>query len=113
MLQCGHLIENTAKCPEVRLVVVRLVLTDLWAEVVGSAYAGFCIINRALQYPGNAKVPKFNIELAGDEYVLCLDISVQNMAAMDILESKADLKENVENEFFLKYIYGCDYDIDN
>lgn len=36
------LIQHNAKSPDVALLIVRLVLTQLWAKVVGGAHNGLC-----------------------------------------------------------------------
>ena len=93
MSQGGHFVQHTPQGPEVWLVVVWLVLTDLRAKVVRCPNTGLGIVYRPFKDSGNSKVAKFDIESFGDEDILRLDISVKNMATMDIFESQADLEK--------------------
>lgn len=54
MLLRAELIDDAANAPDVTLVVVRLALTDLWAEVIGGAHNCLGALHGVLQHSGNA-----------------------------------------------------------
>ena len=127
VLQRSHFVKDAAHRPEVRLGVVRLVLPNLGAQVVGRAHAGAGVIFRPVEDPCDAEIPEFKLLLTviqyahrcvlktqcsmvrskdadnnspGNEDVLGLDVSVQDFSLMDVLHGPAELCEVREDVGF-------------
>lgn len=75
-------------------------MADFWTEVVGCADGGFRAVVGVLQYASDAKVPDFDVILAGEEDVLGLEVAVQDFPLVDVVHSKSHLHEPVEHELF-------------
>lgn len=75
MLQRGHLVENAPKRPDVRFVVVRLVLANLGRQVVRGSDCGPSQFARASQHFCNPEITKLYNIVPRQENILCLQIS--------------------------------------
>ncbi len=76
MLQGGHLVEDTPHGPEVGLVVVRVVLPDLRAQVIRGTHAGPGIISGSVHDPGDPEISQFYCPVFAEKNVLRFDVSV-------------------------------------
>ena len=61
MLKRGHLIQDTAQRPNVRLVVVRLVLEQFWTHIVRRPDTRLCKLHRALENLGDSKITNSDV----------------------------------------------------
>ena len=97
MSKSYHLVQNTAETPNIGFLVVRLLLTDFWGEVVRSTDRCLCAVVGVLQYSGNAEISDFYLVLRVKKYVLGLQVAVQDFSVVHVLDRKADLHEPVED----------------
>lgn len=99
--QSAHLVQQHSKRPDVRFEGVGLRLDDLWREVVGSAHDGLCFGLGLAQDTGDAEVSQLDHASLGQENVLRLQVTVQNLSIVDVLECQANLREPVEHVVFV------------
>ena len=76
MLQGCHLVEDAPHGPEVGLVIVRVVLPDLRAQVVRGAHTGPGIIRRPVHDPGDSEISEFYCSVFSEKNVLRFDVSM-------------------------------------
>ena len=65
---------------------------------VATTDACFCVVWSSVKDPGDAEISKLDQESSGDEYVLCLDVPVEDVPTVDVLDGEADLKEDEEDK---------------
>ena len=97
MPEGDHLIEDAPERPDVRLLVVRLLLADFGREVVGRADGGLRAVVGVLEHAGNSEVTDLNLSVLRHENVLGLEVSVQNLAVVDVLDCQRHLHKPVQN----------------
>ena len=95
-----HFVETTSQTPDIAFEVIRLIRYNLWAQIVRCAHDGLSLVYRFVQNLGNAKVTKFYNSIIRQKYILCFQISVQNLAIMHMLHRQADLGEPIKNLIF-------------
>ncbi len=100
MAQGCHLVENAAKGPDITFVVIWLVFANLWRKIVWRSNGCFRELIRIVKNTSNAKVAQFDKIFLGEKNVLSFEISVENFSIVDMLESKTDLNEEVQDFFF-------------
>jgi hypothetical protein len=54
----------------------------------------------ALEHAGNAKVAEHRVMLSGEEDVLCLEVAVKNVAAVNVVQGSDQLDEPPTDERF-------------
>ena len=97
VLESAELIQDAAQGPDVRLVCVWLVLAYLRGHVVRRALHREGVIGGALQHLRDTKVSKFDGIILGQEYILRFEISVKNLATMNILQRQAKLHKPIHD----------------
>jgi hypothetical protein len=95
MLQRRHLIENTRQTPDIRFLVIRLLLADFRRQIVRGADGGLCAIVCMLKYSGNSKIANFYFAFTCEEYVLCFEVAVKDFSVVDVFHCEADLNEPI------------------
>ena len=75
-----HFVQDAACAPNVTSVVVRHVLPDLRASVVGSTSLG--THHTSFDYSGNIHISELDHAILGKEYVCTLDVSVADFEIM-------------------------------
>ena len=101
-LQCAHLVEEHAQGPHIGLEAVREAFYYLGREVVWRANHGLGHVYRVAQDVGNAEVAQFDKTLLGQEDVLRLDVSVQDLSVVHVFHAETDLGEPVEDLLFFE-----------
>jgi hypothetical protein len=96
----NHFVQDASKRPNIRLLVVRLLLADLWRQVIRSSYSCLSAIIGVLQNTSNTKVTNLDRPILVHEDVLSLQISVQNFPVVNMLNSESHLNKPVENLVF-------------
>ena len=96
LFQGAKFVQDHTKSPDVRLGSVWLTLTGLWRHVVGCSDDCHGHLSGRLKHLTDAKVADFDGFTPREEHVLRLDVSVDNLATVDVLEGHADLNEPVE-----------------
>ena len=86
MSQSYHLIEDTPETPDVRLLIVALLLTYLWGEIVGSAYGCLGAVISVLQHSSNTEVTYLNLIGLCHEDVLRLQIAMEDLPIMYVFD---------------------------
>lgn len=93
----AHLVEDAAEGPDVRLLVVGLLLADLRGQVVGRADGGLGAVVGVLEHSGDAEVADFDLSVLVHEDVLRLEVSVEDLAVVDVLYGQRHLHEPVHD----------------
>ena len=97
VLQRAQLEEHAAERPDVAFESVGVVLAHFRTHVVRGAHHGHGGAVRVLEDPRNAEVSKLDGVVAREKHVLGFEVSVEDPAAVHILESQAQLDEPVED----------------
>ena len=84
MPQCDHLVQDAPQRPNIRLLVIGLLLANLGREVIRGTDGCLCTIVSVLEDTGNSKVTNFYLSTLGHEYVLRLQVAVKNFAVVDV-----------------------------
>ena len=100
MSQSHHLVQDAAKRPDVRLLVVGLLLTNFGREVVRSANSSLSAVIGVLKDSRNAEVTYLDLATLSHEDVLRLQISVENLSVVDVLDGEGHLYEPVQDLVF-------------
>lgn len=98
VLEGGKLIQDAACGPHIRLVVVRLVLEQLRAHVVGCTNLCAGKGHGAIQDLGNAQVTQHQAAVAKQEDVLQLNVAVQHLVGVHVVDAQANLRERQASE---------------
>jgi hypothetical protein len=96
-LETAHFKQKHAQTPNIAFEVVRFVRYNLRAQIVGRAHHSLSLVHSFVQHFGNAKVAKFDNSSLRQKYILCFQISVQDLAIVHMLHRQADLREPVQN----------------
>jgi hypothetical protein len=88
----GHLIENTAQGPDVRFVIIRFILPDLWTGIVRCA--GLCL-NHSMFIDLRHIHISYLVDLLAHEDVFAFEISMQNLISMENLQAM----QKMDHEF--------------
>mmetsp|Transcript_6079 Transcript_6079/g.14547 ORF Transcript_6079/g.14547 Transcript_6079/m.14547 type:complete len:244 (-) Transcript_6079:18-749(-) len=102
MLQRHHLVQHDATAPNIALEVVRPIFYYLWAQVIWRSHHRLGIVLGRIQDFGNPKVTKLDLPCGHEEYVLCLEVSVEHLAIMNVLQSEAHLHKPFHDRRLLK-----------
>ena len=94
VLEGGHLVQDASHGPQVGLVVVRLILADLRAQVVRRPDTSFRKLGCPVKNPSDAEVSELNNKSRCDKNILSLDVTVENVTAMDVVDSETELEKN-------------------
>jgi hypothetical protein len=97
MLQSAEFIQNTAKGPDVTLVVVRLLLTEFRGQVVGCSYHSMSKVSSLVEHFSYTQVTYLDLVFFGQKHVDGLDVSVQDLVSMEVLESLTHLNKELPN----------------
>ena len=100
MAESNHFVQDASKRPNIRLLVVRFLLADLWRQVIRSSDSCLSAIIGVLQNTSNTKVTNLDRPILVHEDVLSLQISVQNFPVVNMLNSESHLNKPVENLVF-------------
>jgi hypothetical protein len=98
--QSDHFVENAAEGPDVRLLIVWLLLTDLRRQIVRSTDSSLCAIVSVLEYSSNTEVTNLDLAVLRHEDVLSFQVSVQDLPVMNVFDCKRHLHEPVQNLVF-------------
>jgi hypothetical protein len=90
-----HFVENTAQRPDIRFLVIGLLLADLWREIVWRSNGCLGAVVGVLQDSGNSEITDFDRTVLIHKYVLCLQISVQNFPVVNVLDCQSHLDKPV------------------
>lgn len=83
--ETAHFIQKYSQAPNVAFEVIGLIRYNLGAEVVWRAHDCCSLVRRFVQNFGNAKVTQFYNSILRQKYILCFQISVQNLAIVNML----------------------------
>mmetsp|Transcript_19813 Transcript_19813/g.55082 ORF Transcript_19813/g.55082 Transcript_19813/m.55082 type:complete len:276 (+) Transcript_19813:1787-2614(+) len=97
VLEGRHLVQHTAKGPDIALVVVRLAVAELRGEVVGSSHRGLGKASWAAQHLGEAKVAELDLHFLRDKDVFCFDVTVEDVLLVEVLQGQEHLGCKVDN----------------
>lgn len=100
MLQRAQLVQHAAKRPDIRLIVVGLLLTEFWRKVIGSANNCIRHFQRRLKLLSNPQIPNLDNVVLRQEHVDCLNVPVQNLVRMKVMNANAHLDEELPNSAF-------------
>lgn len=100
MFQSDHLVENAPQTPDIRLLVIRLLLTDLRREIIGRTDGRLGTIISMLEDPGNPEISNFDGPLLSHKDILSFQVSMKNLLVMNVLYSKRHLHKPVEDLVF-------------
>ena len=95
MPQRHHLIQNAPQRPNIRLLVIGLLLADLGREVVRCSNGRLGTIVSMLEDTGDTKVTNFDLATLCHENVLYLQIAMEDFTIMDMLDRKRHLNEPI------------------
>ena len=95
MPQRYHLIQDASQRPNIRLLVIGLLLANLGREVVRCTYGCLGTIVSMLEDTGDTKVTYFDLSTLCHENVLSLQIAMQNFTIMDMLNRQSHLNEPI------------------
>ena len=99
----GHeLVENAPQAPHVRLAIVAFVVHDLWRHVVWRTDAGGSQFASILKHARDPEIAQLDDTRLGEENVLCLEVTVQDLAIVDMLDGQRHLDEQVQDLFLLE-----------
>lgn len=97
-----HFIQDAAETPDVRAVVVGLVLPHFGAGVVWRARLGSK--HTAFRHFGHVQIAEFNDPLLGQEQVRTLDIPVANFQIVKGFQPSDDLNQVVPDFLFIEFL---------
>lgn len=87
MIECHHLIEYTAKTPNIRFLIIPLIFPDFGCHNTRCADLSLRHIKSSLHIFRNPKIPYLHLIIARNKYILALQIPMQNSLIMYILNS--------------------------
>jgi len=97
MSQSYHLVQDAAERPNIRLLVIRLLLTDLRRKVVRSSNGRHCTVVGVLEDSSNAKVAYLDGAILVHKDVLGLQVAVQYFPVVDVLDGQSHLHKPVQD----------------
>lgn len=100
MLQRAQFVQHAPKRPDVRLIVVGLLLTEFWRKVVGRANHCIRHFQRRLKLLSNPQIPNLDDVVFRQEHVNRLYVPVQNLVRMKVMNAEAHLDEELPNSAF-------------
>ena len=98
--QSYHFIENTTKRPNIGLLVVRLLLTNLRWQVVWSTNSCLRAIISVLEDASDSEIANLDLAALCHENVLGFQIAMKDFPVVNMLDSKGHLDEPVQNLIF-------------
>lgn len=98
----AHFEEQDAEGPNVGFKAIWLILNDLRGEIVWRTNNRLCLRFGVAQDSCDTEISELDHVALRQENVLRLQISVQDLAIMDMLECKTNLCEPVEHMVFAK-----------
>ena len=116
-----HLIEDTAKCPDVRLVTVdTLIVEKLWRHVVrrailalGAAFLPILVlvilivlilVGKVCKLTGKAKVTELERTVFIEEHIRRFEVTVDNAIEMEIVETLSQISAKLLYRLFRKLL---------
>jgi hypothetical protein len=106
MFESDHLVEDAPQTPNIRFLVVRLLLTDLGREVVRCANSCLRTVISVLEDPGNPEISNFDGSLLSHENVLSFQVSVEDLLVVNMLNGEGHLNEPIEDLVLAVADYG-------
>ena len=100
MSESAHLVQDAAKRPNIRLLVVWLLLADLWRQVVRRTNGCLSAIIGVLEDPSDTEVSNLDLSTLRHEDVLCFQVSMEDLAVMYVLDGKGHLYKPVKDLVF-------------
>lgn len=94
--QSHHLIQDTSQGPNIRFLVVGLLLTYLWRQIIRCSNCGLSAIIGMLEHSGNSKVTDLNGAILVHENILSLQVSVEDLSIVNMLNGEGHLNEPVQ-----------------
>ena len=83
--QCHHFVEQSTQCPNVTLRIVGLLFEHLGRQIKRCADNRTCLVPSSAEDSGDSKVAKFTHASSIQEYVCCLQVSMQNLSIVAML----------------------------
>lgn len=96
---------NASQCPNVRFRCQRIALTRLRAHIVRCSHHSLLLLSISHNF-ANSKVAYFDCIVAGQKDVLRFDISMNNLAIVEVVKPTQSLAKPVENVVFLN-LFVC------
>ena len=100
MSQSNHFVQNTTERPNVRLLIIWLLLTNFRREIIRSSNGSLCAIISMLKNSCNTKVSNFDRPILVHEDVLSFEISVKDFPIVNVLNGKSHLDKPIKNLVF-------------
>lgn len=97
MAQGHHLVEDAAKGPDVRLLIVRLLLADFRRQVVRCSNGGLGTVVRVLENSCDTEISDLDLAILRHKNVLGLQVAMQNLPVVNMLDGQRHLYEPVKN----------------
>ena len=97
MFQRAELEKDNAKRPNITLRRVWLALAGLGCHIVWRSDHGHCSLRSGIEYFGDTKVTNLDSLATCEEHVLGFDVTMDNLALVDVFESQAYLDEPVKD----------------
>lgn len=104
VLQGAEFVKYNAEGPDVAFGGVRLALAGLWAHVIRRANNRHRRRIRILEHARYSEIAELDGEVAGEEYILRFQISMDDPPRMDVFEGQADLNEPIKYLRFAKIL---------
>ena len=95
VFQSTKLVQNATKGPYVRLVCVRLILTNFRRHVIGCTLHRLCHCHSIFEDFGYTEITKFDHTFFRKENILRFKISVQYLSIVNVLQSQAYLSKPI------------------
>jgi hypothetical protein len=78
MSQSAQFIKTTAQRPNIRLIIVRFLRTQLWREVIRRTHNGICHNIGLIEHFCDTKIADFYLVVLAEEHVDCFYVAVQD-----------------------------------
>ena len=85
--QRTKLVKHHSQAPDVRLEAVGTAFDNLWTKVVWGPDHTPSHVHCMCQHSRNSEIAHLNDVLLSHEHILALDISVQNLAIVDVFQT--------------------------
>jgi hypothetical protein len=95
----NQLIQQDAKRPDIKRVIVILILNHLWSHVFKSSTKGVSLLH-VIRLNAPAEITDFNDVSFFDQDIFRLDISVNETLLVHVVDTTAHLNEEVKGSVF-------------
>ena len=95
MSQGQHFVQNAPQAPNVRLLVVWFFLANFRGKVIRSSDGSRCAVIGVLEHSSNTEVSDFDLVRLSHEDVLSFQVSVEDLAVVDVLNCQAHLHKPI------------------